>query len=253
MMPRAGSAAIRQQIQSAAAATSKESNAAADEQNSSGKSPQAEQNPGQGGAPQPPPLSSTERDTLAVQWQQRLAGAAQQAMQAGKLGGALARLVDHLLQPQLPWRMLLARYLTSIARDDYSYMRPSRREGNAILPSLRSHHLELTVVLDTSGSVTESRAQRVSGRGECHQGPDAGAHHAAHLRHRTGRGRPLAGRGLGRDSNCHAHFRAVVAPAFCRRLPGPSARTASLTCWCILPMPRVSFRRTNRRSRCCGW
>jgi predicted metal-dependent peptidase len=131
-------------------------NASADEQNSSGKSPQAEQNPGQGGAPQPPPLSATERDTLAVQWQQRLAGAAQQAMQAGKLSGAMARLVDHLLQPQLPWRMLLARYLTSIARDDYSYMRPSRREGSAILPSLRSHHLELTVVLDTSGSVTET-------------------------------------------------------------------------------------------------
>jgi len=132
----------------------KGSSASADEQNSAGTSPQAER--GQGGAPQPPPLSSTERDTLAVQWQQRLAGAAQQAMQAGKLGGALARLVDHLLQPQLPWRMLLARYLTSIARDDYSYMRPSRREGNAILPSLRSHHLELTVVLDTSGSVTEA-------------------------------------------------------------------------------------------------
>jgi len=132
------------------------SGATADKKNTGGPSPQTEQNPGHGGAPQPPPLSSTERDTLAVQWQQRLAGAAQQAMQAGKLGGALARLVDHLLQPQLPWRMLLARYLTSIARDDYSYMRPSRREGNAILPSLRSHHLELTVVLDTSGSVTET-------------------------------------------------------------------------------------------------
>jgi len=129
--------------------------ASTEETNSGGGSPQAEQDLGQGGAPQPPPLASMERDTLAVQWQQRLAGAAQQAMQAGKLGGALARLVDHLLQPQLPWRMLLARYLTSIARDDYSYMRPSRREGNAILPSLRSHHLELTVVLDTSGSVTE--------------------------------------------------------------------------------------------------
>jgi predicted metal-dependent peptidase len=134
----------------------KGSSASADDKSSGGRSPQFEQNSGQGGAPQPPPLTSTERDTLAVQWQQRLAGAVQQAMQAGKLGGALARLVDHLLQPQLPWRMLLARYLTSIARDDYSYMRPSRREGNAILPSLRSHHLELTVVLDTSGSVTEA-------------------------------------------------------------------------------------------------
>lgn len=129
------------------------SSASADKSNSSNGAPQDKLT---AGASQPPPLSSAERETLSVQWQQRLAGAAQQAMQAGKLGGALARLVDHLLQPQLPWRMLLARYLTSIARDDYSYMRPSRREGNAILPSLRSHHLELVVVLDTSGSVTES-------------------------------------------------------------------------------------------------
>jgi len=103
----------------------------------------------------PPPLTPDERDTLDVQWQQRLAGAAQQAMQAGKLGGTLARMIDHLLQPQLPWRMLLARYMTAVARDDFSYMRPSRREGEgqAILPSLRSSQVELVVAVDTSGSI----------------------------------------------------------------------------------------------------
>ena len=74
-------------------------------------------------------------------------------MQAGKLGGSLRRLVDHLLQPQLPWRMLLARYMTAASRDDYSYMRPSRREGEAIFPSLRSSQTEILVVLDTSGSI----------------------------------------------------------------------------------------------------
>jgi len=101
----------------------------------------------------PAPLSAEERVALSVQWQQRLAGAAQQAMQAGKLGGAMARLVEHLLQPQLPWRMLLAHYMSVCARDDYSYARPSRREGAAILPSLRSAQVELVVALDTSGSV----------------------------------------------------------------------------------------------------
>ena len=50
-----------------------------------------------------------------MQWRQRLAGAAQQALQAGKLGGNMARLVEHLLQPQLPWRMLLARYMTAVS------------------------------------------------------------------------------------------------------------------------------------------
>jgi predicted metal-dependent peptidase len=103
----------------------------------------------------PPPLTPDERETLNIQWQQRLAGAAQQAMQAGKLGGALARMVDHLLQPQLPWRMLLARYLSGLARDDFSDMRPSRREGSFILPSLRSHQIDLAVALDTSGSIKQ--------------------------------------------------------------------------------------------------
>jgi predicted metal-dependent peptidase len=115
--------------------------------------------PQQQGAPQPPPLSATEREALSQQWQQRLAGAAQQAMQAGKFGGSVARLVEHLLQPQLPWRMLLARYLTSMARNDYNFLRPSRREGDAILPGLRSSHVELVVVLDTSGSIDSDEMQ----------------------------------------------------------------------------------------------
>lgn len=108
-----------------------------------------------GGAAQPPPLTESEKQDLSVQWQQRLAGAAQQAIQAGKMGASMARLVDHLLQPQLPWRMLLARYMTGIARDDYSFQRPSRREGAAILPSLRSTQLDLTVAVDTSGSISD--------------------------------------------------------------------------------------------------
>jgi predicted metal-dependent peptidase len=104
-------------------------------------------------AGEPDPLSEAEKEQLSIQWRQRLAGAAQQAMQAGKLGGSLRRLVDHLLQPQLPWRMLLARYMTAVSRDDYSYMRPSRREGAAIFPSLRSSQIDIVVVLDTSGSI----------------------------------------------------------------------------------------------------
>jgi predicted metal-dependent peptidase len=84
-----------------------------------------------------------------------MAGAAQQAMQAGKLSPAMIRLVDHLLQPQLPWRMLLARYVTATAREDYSYSRPSSRRGDpAIYPRLRSHKVDIVTVIDISGSIT---------------------------------------------------------------------------------------------------
>ncbi len=126
------------------------------EQKGGGGEPQQQQQNkpgGEGGAPKPQPLSHEERERLSVQWRQRMAGAAQQALQAGKMGGALARLIDHLLQPQLPWRMLLAKYMSATARDDYNYSRPSRREGEAIFPSLRSTEVDVVVALDTSGSV----------------------------------------------------------------------------------------------------
>jgi len=78
-------------------------------------------------------LSTTEREQLSVQWQERMAGA-----RTGTAGRqtqrSLARLVDHLLQPQLPWRMLLARYLTAIARDDYSYIAPVAARGRRDSP-----------------------------------------------------------------------------------------------------------------------
>ncbi|QEP44172.1 hypothetical protein D5085_14215 [Ectothiorhodospiraceae bacterium BW-2] len=114
----------------------------------------------QGGASKPKPLTPNEQEQLAVQWSQRMAGAAQNALQSGKLGGALARMIDHLLQPQLPWRNLLARYMTATARNDYNYSRPSRREGEAIMPSLKSHELKVVVALDTSGSVSDEEMRQ---------------------------------------------------------------------------------------------
>jgi predicted metal-dependent peptidase len=106
-----------------------------------------------GGAPRPVPARETEREQLATQWQLRLAGAAQEAKRAGKLSDSMARLVGDLLQPQLPWRMLLARYLSAAARTDYSFSRPTRREGSAILPGLRAAYVDVVVIIDTSGSI----------------------------------------------------------------------------------------------------
>ncbi len=113
-----------------------------------------------GKADRPPPLSESERQDLQTQWQQTLAGAAQSAIQAGKLDGEMARLVDHFLQPQLPWRMLLARYMTASARDDYSYTRPSTRRGcGAIFPALRSGEINVVAVVDSSGSISLEEIQ----------------------------------------------------------------------------------------------
>ena len=101
--------------------------------------------------------SQSELEMLAARWRQRLAAAAQQAQQVGKLSAELARLVDFYLQPKLPWRGLLAQYLSQSARNDYSYTRPSSRRGDpAVFPGLRSEEIELVVAVDTSGSIREA-------------------------------------------------------------------------------------------------
>jgi predicted metal-dependent peptidase len=108
---------------------------------------------GQGSAPAP--LTTQEKEQLQQQWQRHLAAAAQRAREAGKLSGQLARLTEAALAAQVSWRALLAQYLSQAARDDYTWLRPSRREGDVIWPSLRSHSGDIHVAIDVSGSVTE--------------------------------------------------------------------------------------------------
>lgn len=108
----------------------------------------------------PLPLSVQQKETLQQQWQRHLAAAAQRAREAGKLTGLLARLTHDALAPQVSWRAALAHYLSQTSRDDYTWLRPSRRTGemggDAMFPSLRSHAGDIFVALDTSGSIQEA-------------------------------------------------------------------------------------------------
>lgn len=146
-----------------AGAAARPETAPAQESESAGLEPE----PSDGAAPpideqpagQPESLGAEEQRDLAVRWHQYLAGAAQQALRAGRLGGTMQRLIEHLLQPQLPWRQLLAQHLVRNARDDFSYSRPSRREGSFIRPRLRSEQIDLVIAVDTSGSIKEPEIQ----------------------------------------------------------------------------------------------
>ncbi len=114
-------------------------------------------------ANKPHELSPAEREELGEQWKNRLAAAAQAARQAGKLSQSMLRWVDGLLAPSLPWRALLARYFAINQRDDYSWRRPSRREGAAILPRLSSEGLDVVAAIDTSGSISDDELREFVG------------------------------------------------------------------------------------------
>ncbi len=133
-------------------------------QGKEGQSPPEEKDgSGSQAANKPNELSPTEREKLGEQWKNRLAAAAQAARQAGKLSQSMLRWVDGLLAPSLPWRALLARYFAINQRDDYSWRRPSRREGAAILPRLSSEGLEVIAAIDTSGSISDDELREFVG------------------------------------------------------------------------------------------
>ena len=85
----------------------------------------------------------------------------------GSVPGSLLRWANELLNPQISWRQALAgTFRTSLAtvlgRKDYTYTRPSRRQGamtnpnfEIILPAMRKPTPPpIAVIIDTSGSIS---------------------------------------------------------------------------------------------------
>jgi predicted metal-dependent peptidase len=95
----------------------------------------------------------TRTAALAEAWQERLSAAAMEAQEAGRLGASWQSVLGDLAEPRLAWRALLDRFVRAVARDDYSFARPARREGAAILPGPSSAEVEVVLALDTSGSI----------------------------------------------------------------------------------------------------
>lgn len=83
----------------------------------------------------------------------------------GKVPGHLKRWAETVLSPKADWRRVLAGAVRVAAAHtsgavDYSYAKPSRRQGQVgngkiVLPSLRRPVPEVAVVVDTSGSISK--------------------------------------------------------------------------------------------------
>lgn len=93
---------------------------------------------------------------LANIWRERVASAAQQAALFGDIQSIAERIIDEALSPKMSWRALLAQFMTALARDDWSFTRPSARRGTpALMPGLRSASANLAVAIDTSSSISD--------------------------------------------------------------------------------------------------
>ncbi|MFE5030843.1 VWA-like domain-containing protein [Streptomyces sp. NPDC056683] len=103
-------------------------------------------------------LSEQERDGVRFRVAQAITG------RPGSAPDGWRRWAEDAFHPPQPWRELLGAAVRSAASaagagDDYSYGRPSRRSAGlpgVVLPSLRRRPPRVSVVIDTSGSVSDA-------------------------------------------------------------------------------------------------
>jgi len=81
-----------------------------------------------------------------------------QAAGAGNTPAGIRRLIQQFTAPKMRWQDLLRIQLESSLKNNYSFMRPSRKAWHtgAVLPGmLPAEHLDVVIAIDTSGSITE--------------------------------------------------------------------------------------------------
>lgn len=102
-------------------------------------------------------LTPSERESVRFRVAQGLVGA------PGRAPGGWRRWAEHVVHPPQAWRDLLGAALRAAVSGggvggDYSYARPGRRSASVpgvVLPSLRHRPPRVSVVVDTSGSVSD--------------------------------------------------------------------------------------------------
>lgn len=101
--------------------------------------------------------SQSQQNHEEAEWKVAVAQAAHMAKQTGHLPGDIARMMEELFEPVLPWRNILRRFMTEKCNDDFSWKRGNRRflAQGLYLPSRLSDDAmgEMVVVIDTSGSI----------------------------------------------------------------------------------------------------
>src|SRR5690606_37892189 len=102
--------------------------------------------------------SQSQQSHEEADWKTAVAQAAHVAKQSGRLPGDLARMMEEVLTPVLPWRDILRRFMTEKSNDDFSWRRGNRRfiAPGLYLPTRESEGSgEIVAVIDTSGSVSQ--------------------------------------------------------------------------------------------------
>jgi len=99
-------------------------------------------------------MSEAEKKELADEIKQATIQAAQSAGQG--VPDVIKRMINELVAPKMDWRDVLRTQLESSIKNDFTFMRPSKRSGEVIFPGMnKDEQLNIAVALDTSGSISQ--------------------------------------------------------------------------------------------------
>lgn len=108
-----------------------------------------------------PSYSKEELRKIRDEMKEAMISAAQSAG-AGNIPAGVRRLIQELTEPKINWRELLKQQIQSTIRNDYTWMRPSRKgwHTGAILPGMNfDQQIDICVSIDMSGSISNEMAR----------------------------------------------------------------------------------------------
>jgi len=91
-----------------------------------------------------------------------LRNAVSQSRDFGKLPNSMQEMINEILNPKIPWYVLLEQYIQKTIVSDWRWNPPNRRMvGMDIhLPSTTKEHLNVVVAVDTSGSIRKDELSK---------------------------------------------------------------------------------------------
>jgi predicted metal-dependent peptidase len=100
-------------------------------------------------------MTAEERKQLADEIKQAAISAAQSAGQ--DVPDQIKRIINELTAPKMDWCDVLRVNIESSLKNDFTFMRPSKRSGEVIFPGMnKDQELNIAVAVDTSGSISEN-------------------------------------------------------------------------------------------------
>lgn len=106
------------------------------------------------------------QEMLSRETKQRVAQAANMARLAGTMTADLERFCDEILNPKVPWQILLREYMTTTVQGDETWNMRDRRIAEFFLPTDEEEKLGPIIEIgDTSGSISDSEMSRFTTEG----------------------------------------------------------------------------------------